>query len=101
MACGEAPYLCSRYDATTGDLIPVLRRIGLLDRKLLLVNANTSGITSDMNAQQRKYTQKYGGELHIGHFNLLMVLSGKVTIFFLQESLYLLPSLSITKRNGM
>ena len=58
MACGEAPYLCSRYDATTGDLIPVHRRIGLLDRKLLLINANTPGITSNMNAQQRKNTQK-------------------------------------------
>ena len=54
----QSPYLCSRYDTTTGDLIPVHRRIGLLDRKLLLINANTPGITSNMNAQQRKYTQK-------------------------------------------
>ena len=58
MACGEAPYLCSRYDATTGNLIPVHRRIGLLDRKLLLVNINTPDITPDMDAQQRKYTHK-------------------------------------------
>lgn len=54
MACGEAPYLCSRYDATTGELIPVERRIGLLDRKLMLVNANTPDITSDMDRKQRK-----------------------------------------------
>ncbi len=58
MACGEAPYLCSRYDATTGDMIPVHMRIGLLDRKLMLVNANTPDITHDMNAQQRKNTHK-------------------------------------------
>lgn len=58
MACGEAPYLCSRYEPTTGDLIPIHSRIGLLDRKLLLVNANTSDITPDMNAQQRKYAHK-------------------------------------------
>ena len=58
MACGEAPYLCSRYDATTGDMIPVRRRIGLLDRKLLLVNANTPNITPDMDVAQRKYTHK-------------------------------------------
>lgn len=40
MACGEAPYLVSRYDTTTGEYIPVNQRIGLLDRKLRLVNEN-------------------------------------------------------------
>ena len=38
VACGEAPYLTSRYDAATGVSIPVCRRIGLLDRKLRLVS---------------------------------------------------------------
>ena len=37
-ACGEAPYLASRYDAATGETIPVGRRIGLLDRKLRVVS---------------------------------------------------------------
>ena len=41
ITCGEAPYLVSRYDATTGKTIPVERRIGLLDRKLRLVSKNT------------------------------------------------------------
>ena len=58
MACGEAPYLCSRYDATTGEMIPVRKRIGLLDRKLQLVNANTPDITSEMDAPQRKNAHK-------------------------------------------
>jgi hypothetical protein len=58
MACGEAPYLCSRYDATTGAMIPVDRRIGLLDRKLQIVNANTPDITPDMNSPQRKNIHK-------------------------------------------
>lgn len=58
LACGEAPYLCSRFDATTGEMIPVHRRIGLLDRKLLLVNLNTPNITTDMSASQRKNTHK-------------------------------------------
>jgi len=52
MACGEAPYLCSRYDATTGEMIPVERRVGLLDRKLMIVNANTPNITPDMSKNQ-------------------------------------------------
>lgn len=54
MACGEAPYLCSRYDATTGEMIEINRRIGLLDRKLKLVNLNTPDIKPEHNAKQRK-----------------------------------------------
>ena len=38
MACGEAPYLTSRYDAASGGSIAVANRIGLLDRKLRLVS---------------------------------------------------------------
>lgn len=41
MACGEAPYLVSRYDTTTGEPIDDLNmRIGLLDRKLRVVGEN-------------------------------------------------------------
>ena len=40
ITCGEAPYLVSRYDTTTGEIIPVKNRIGLLDRKLRIVNEN-------------------------------------------------------------
>ena len=35
ITCGEAPYLVSRYDVSTGELIyPLKKRIGQLDRKL-------------------------------------------------------------------
>lgn len=40
ITCGEAPYLVSRYDTTTGDLIPIFERIGLFDRKMRVVNEN-------------------------------------------------------------
>lgn len=42
-ACGEAPYLVSRYDATKRQVepIPLARRIGILDRKLRVVSENT------------------------------------------------------------
>lgn len=45
MACGEAPYITSRYDSTTGEFIPVQNRIGILDRKLRVISENihTSG----------------------------------------------------------
>ena len=34
VTCGEAPYLTTRYDAVSGENIPVEKRVGLLDRKL-------------------------------------------------------------------
>lgn len=40
ISCGEAPYLTSRYDTVTGDYIPARMRIGLLDRKLRIINEN-------------------------------------------------------------
>lgn len=40
ITCGEAPYLVSRYDTTTGEYIEVQNRIGLLDRKLRVINEN-------------------------------------------------------------
>ncbi|MBR4420553.1 MAG: restriction endonuclease subunit M, partial [Clostridia bacterium] len=40
ISCGEAPYLASRYDAVSGNTIPVKERIGLLDRKLRIVSEN-------------------------------------------------------------
>ena len=40
VACGEAPYLVSRYDASTGRYIEIKDRIGLLDRKFRVVNEN-------------------------------------------------------------
>lgn len=42
ITCGEAPYLVSRYDTVTGKFIEIKDRIGLLDRKLRIVNENTS-----------------------------------------------------------
>ncbi len=38
LTCGEAPFLVSRYDATTGQPIAIGERVGVLDRKLRLVN---------------------------------------------------------------
>ena len=39
--CGEAPYLASRYDTTSGLEIPLNKRIGILDRKFRVINENT------------------------------------------------------------
>ena len=34
ITCGEAPFITSRYDAATGNPIPLEKRVGILDRKL-------------------------------------------------------------------
>lgn len=41
ITCGEAPFVCSRYDTVTGDFLPVGQRVGFLDRKLRIVNEKT------------------------------------------------------------
>lgn len=40
ISCGEAPFLASRYDTTTGKWIDANSRIGALDRKLRVINEN-------------------------------------------------------------
>ncbi len=41
ISCGEAPYIVSRYDTVTGKVIKIKDRIGLLDRKLRIIDENT------------------------------------------------------------
>lgn len=42
VSCGEAPYLVSRYDTTIGQMLSVEDRIGILDRKLRIINENST-----------------------------------------------------------
>ena len=62
MTCGEAPYLVSRYDATTGEAIPLRERIGLLDRKLRIVSENTETSGDWLDWAQVAYKNSYGFE---------------------------------------
>lgn len=39
VTCGEAPYMTSRYDMETGELIQVENRVGFVDRKLRRINS--------------------------------------------------------------
>ena len=62
ITCGEAPYLVSRYDATTGDKIPLQNRIGLLDRKLRMVSEKTSSCEDWLSWTRVAYQNIYGYE---------------------------------------
>ena len=78
ITCGEAPYLVSRYDVATGELIePPKRRIGLLDRKLRIVNEHTKTEKSWIEWAQKAYQSSYGYEfqgdsLLIARINLFL-----------------------------
>ena len=62
ITCGEAPYLVSRYDTTTGEDLPIERRIGVLDRKLRVVNENTFTHSEWLEWVFRAYKSTYGFE---------------------------------------
>lgn len=59
MACGEAPYLFSRYDATTGRLIPIEYRIGFGDRKFKVLKQNTANPNDFKGGQRRTKIKKW------------------------------------------
>ena len=77
ITCGEAPYLASRYDASTGEpLFPTVRRIGQLDRKLRAVSENTSShddwVKWAVRAVDATYGYDYQGDsVLIARINLL------------------------------
>ena len=62
ISCGEAPYLVSRYDTVTGEAIPLINRIGLLDRKLRVVCENTTTETEWYKWTTRAFQATYGYE---------------------------------------
>lgn len=62
ITCGEAPYIASRYDTTTGEIIPVNERIGILDRKLRVVNENTEDDNEWRKWIERAFQSVYGYE---------------------------------------
>ncbi len=62
ISCGEAPYLVSRYDTVTGNEIPLSERIGLLDRKLRIVNENVDDEEEWIRWAIRAYQSTYGYE---------------------------------------
>lgn len=64
ISCGEAPYLVSRYDTVSGRNIPVEDRVGLLDRKLRVINENINNEEEWFKWVIRAYQSVYGYEYH-------------------------------------
>ncbi len=79
ITCGEAPYLVSPYDAVTGDEIDIQNRIGLLDRKLRIVNENTTEYEDWFLWTKTAFQSIYGFELQGD--NLLLARSNLLFTF--------------------
>lgn len=66
ITCGEAPFICSRYDTVTGEILAVADRIGLLDRKLRVVSERArtrdTWVKWAMVALQSTYGYEYQGD---------------------------------------
>ena len=62
VACGEAPYIATRYDMETGKLIPLNRRVGFLDRKLQRINYNIDDKGEWQRLVEWAYKSSYGFE---------------------------------------
>lgn len=80
ITCGEAPYLISRYDTITGDIIPIYDRIGLLDRKLRVLSENTNDVLEwfkwALVAYKSTYAYEWQGD------NLLLARENALFTFF-------------------
>lgn len=77
ITCGEAPYLVTRYDASSGQGIPLSEREGILDRKLRVVSENTydpeEWFAWTLRAYQAIYGYEFQGDnLLLARLNLLL-----------------------------
>lgn len=76
IACGEAPFLATRYDTTTGEPLPVEQRVGMLDRKLRIISRYAADekewLEWALKAYEYTYAYEFQGDsLLIARINLL------------------------------
>ena len=77
ITCGEGPFLVQRYDVSTGNIIPVPERKGILDRKLQVVSRYAETEEEWEIWARRAYEATYGYEfqgdnLLISRVNFMM-----------------------------
>jgi len=62
ITCGEAPYMASRYDMGTGEIIPLYERVGFVDRKLTRINRDVTDKAEWQRLVELAYKSSYGFE---------------------------------------
>ncbi len=85
ITCGEAPYLTSRYDMASGNYIEVPERVGLLDRKLRVVNENASVMDEWIKWALRALQSIYGFEFQ---GDSLFIARGNILLTFIEHMRY-------------
>ncbi len=62
ITCGEAPYMATRYDMETGELIALNERVGFIDRKMQRINQEAKNKSQWQKLAERAYQASYGFE---------------------------------------
>lgn len=62
ITCGEAPYITTRYDTTTGEYVELKDRVGFLDRKLQRINEEIDDKISWQKYVEKAYKASFGFE---------------------------------------
>lgn len=62
VACGEAPYIATRYDMITGEQLPLNERESFLDRKLKRINGEVNDKLEWQHLVELAYKSCYGFE---------------------------------------
>lgn len=62
ITCGEAPYMCSRYDTVSGDPLPIGERVGFVDRKLRRISREVDNPKDWVSKAKKAYRYSYGYE---------------------------------------
>ena len=91
ITCGEAPFVTSRYDAETGEMIAIERRRGFLDRKFAVVRAHAQTEEEffewTYKALQASYGYEFQGDnLLIARVNVLMSFAEHVEHYLHREA---------------
>ncbi len=113
IACGEAPYMASRYEMETGSLIPLIERVGFLDRKLARINDEIEDKAEWQRLVELAYKSSYGFEwngdsLLIARENLLYTYRdyylakwGEAPIYGLFENIAIIISYNVFQMDGL
>lgn len=76
ITAGEGPYMATRYDMETGNIVPLKDRAGFIDRKLKRINCEVNDLDEWNKLVEKAYQSSYGFEwngdsLFIARENLL------------------------------
>lgn len=93
ITCGEAPYMASRYDMETGEIIPLTERVGFVDRKLKRINAEVEDKAEWQRLVEEAFKSSYGFEwngdsLLLARENLLYTYRDYYYVKWIEEPLY-------------